>query len=185
MQNGEGPQESLKDLNEILLPKNTVRAFGRGLRQSMSSALEEGNASLEALRGEPNYQRMEKAFKKILRILDRLEKAKEVRLVLSGAGSDFEFSEETEEEEPKQGELLIDNNITPKFINALYHTIRNPLSIVSGFAEIIQSEEAKRIINPCSQIKNVLESLNNAQEIKMITDIHGNTTITPIRDPDN
>lgn len=180
MQAGESSQETLKDLNEILLPKNTARAFGRALRQRMSASLQEISTSLDSLRGKPNYQSMEKAFNKMSSVLDRLERAKEVRVVLSGAGSDFKFSEETEDEEPKQGEILMDNSITPKFVSALNHTIRNPLSIVSGFAEITQSEEAKRIVSACSQIQNAIEPLNNAQEIRISTDNKGYAEITSI-----
>jgi len=183
MQAGESSQETLEKDNEILLPKNIARAFGRALRQSMFYSLQEIQTSLDRLEGQPNHQRMKGALDRISRVLFGLERAREVRLKQNGPGGDFSFSEETEEEEPKQEEVLTDSNITPKLISALNHTIKNPLSIVSGFAEGAQSAEAaKNIIDASKQIQNVLESFNNAQRIKISTDSKGYTKITPIRD---
>lgn len=182
------PKENL-DLGQekIVVPKDVAKAFGRGLRQSMDSAFQEINSCLPSLlMDNPKHGIIEGSVKRITNLLDRLEKAKEVKISILGAGdlgnlNDFVFSEETEDLDPKPGELLMDSNITPKFINALNHNVRNPLFIVSGFAEMSKLEEAKRIVNACRQIENVIKSLSDAQEIKIVTDVEGNTTITPIR----
>lgn len=167
---------------EILVPPETAHAFARGLRQSLSQQLQAIDASLNKLTGKPHHQIMKDAFGRISSLLDNLEKAKEVKFLPSEPGFDFKFSEETEKEEPKPKEVLMDSSITPKFVSALSHTLINPLGIVQGRAEGIQSQEADKIVNASKKIGETIKSFNNAQEIKMTTDAEGNTTITPIRD---
>ena len=72
----------------------------------------------------------------------------------------------------------MDESITRKFIDALSHTIRNPLNLVLGQAETIQAEE---IYSASMQITEIMNSFTDARSIKMVTDTQGNTTITPIR----
>jgi len=180
------PNEPLQERLEpevILVPKEQARAFGRALTQSLSPFLQEINNSLGSLTGNPHHQIVKNALLRIFNVVYGLEKAREVRLKQIGPGSDFRFSEETEEEEkPKQGEVLIDRKITPKLVSALNHTVRNPLFVISGFAEISESEEAENISNACSSIENVITPLSNAQKISITTNTEGKTTIIPIRD---
>lgn len=181
------PKENLDILRqtEIVIPKDTAKAFGRGLRQRIGLRLEEINSCLPSFMNNPKYAIIEGSVKRITNVLDGLEKAKEVRILVHEGGNDFQFSGETEDTPPfTPGEVLMDTNITPKFISALNHTVSNPLNIVLGVAQNMQSKETKKIVYASNQIARAIKSLANAQNIKMITDIHGNTTITRIHRPD-
>ncbi|MEK7534647.1 MAG: hypothetical protein AAB600_04905 [Patescibacteria group bacterium] len=168
---------------EIVVPKDVAKALGRGLRQRIYSSIKDITSTINNLDANPelNEKRItiiKKNIKRITDILNGLEKAKEVRIVPLEVGSDFKFSEETEEETPTPGEVIMDESITRKFIDALSHTIRNPLNLVLGQAETIQAEE---IYSASMQITEIMNSFTDARSIKMVTDTQGNTTITPIR----
>jgi signal transduction histidine kinase len=137
------------------------------------------------LKDEKYIDKIKENFARITNILNGLEKAKEVRLIKLEIGYDFKFSEETEDLGFKEGEISMGKDITPEFISALDHTIRNPLTIVMGRAGNIKSEEGKKILEASVQIEKKISEItkpspNDPQEIKMTTDIEGNTTITPL-----
>jgi len=171
---------------EIVVPKHIVKAFGRGLSQSIGPRLQQIESCLRDTTDNLKYPMIEDSVKRITNVLHSLEEAKEVKISiidpdgLDGYLNDFLFSEETEELDPKPGELLMENDIAPKFINALQHTIINPLFIISGRTGGNQSEEAKKIYSASMQIKDILSSFTNAQEIKIVTDVEGNTKIIPL-----
>lgn len=180
------PKESLdiqpleqESQESIVVPRNVAKAFGRGLKQLISSELQQ--ISFASLRGNIMPVKIERDVATITKVLDGFERAGEVMILTFEGGNDFRFSEGTEEKDPQPGEVVMDKNITPAFTSALGHTLRNSLFKILGRAEGIESEEGKKIYHACNGIKKVLESFDNAEQIEIATDTAGNTKLKPLR----
>ena len=165
---------------EIVVPKDVARAFGSGLEQLISSMLQQ--IIFSSLRGNIVPIKIERDVQEITKVLDGFERAGVVRILPFVGGNEIQFLEETERKDPTEpGEVVMNKNITPAFISALHHALRNPLFKISGRAEDIKSEDGKKIYNACNGIKEVLESFDNAQQIEIATDTAGNTKLKPLR----
>lgn len=179
----------------ILMPRKISNALGRGLRQSFAPAFQQIRSETEKL-GDFKWTDMIKSGQEDVEfVLGRLEHSKEVRLVPEGKrkdnpGDHFEFSEETvPAEKPPAGTLTTDA-MTSSIISALFHTFTNALSPVHGYAELMETDarnegrirESGRLMREASlQIIEKLNPLSGAENISLITDDNGKTSVIPLR----
>ena len=148
---------------------------------------------MSKLNGIKGIDLIERGQQRIESILKGLEHDQETRLVEGNKGNGdpgehFEYSGKIAEEKPKAGEVTTDK-LTQPIIFALLHVLRNPLALVQGFSERIERQSGdeeiarnRRLINEASlQIVEKLNLILGAENIKLITDNDGKTSISPIR----
>ncbi len=177
-----------------LMPREISSALGRGLRQSFAQSLQRINSEREKLEGNKWTNSIKIGQDKVEFNLRGLEHAGEVRLVPGGQGNGdpgdhFEYSEEAVDEKPKAGDVTTDTMTVP-IIKALSHIFRNALAPVQGFSELIEAKadneagvkDSGRLIKEAAfQILEKLDSLNDAENIKLLTDSNGETSVLPLR----
>jgi len=193
------PKTEQVGTKEVIIPQETARALGRGLRQLLDQPLQELNPYINNLKNAPGVdqdyvQAMETSIKKTRDLSTKLEKAKEVKIVPLSAGPDFAFSEEreTEEQSPIQSEIIIDDTTTPRLNQltlAIQHNFNNILNPLMGFSEDIQlsaqdattRQNAEEILSRSESIFNAIKPIQNADyQLRISTGSNG-TTITPVQ----
>lgn len=191
------PQESATQ-EEIIVPKNIIRPFARGLSQMFAEPIKTVGEQIP----DPSLETAEQLRKqiinaganlvKITKLLDRLEHAKTVKLIPQTGGGEFIFSEETEEEAPQEGEAIIDAALTPKLISAISDKIGNPLAVIVGGSEIVAYLSGSEVVKTKIQkvhaasleMARAFDPIQKANyQIKISTDAQGKTTITPVLHP--
>lgn len=196
MQNGESSQETLKEDNEILLPKNTVRAFGRALDTIFSQHEEKIKEEMSSMKTDPLVDKARVGFisagiERINKIIAKMQKSKDVKIVKDK--NEFEFSQESEEQTaPRNEEITLSPELTYQMRSAMTHTFYNPLWVINGFLDIIKvrSEAGEAGIRSLSTlleifngITNTLQGIDKADQWKLLTDQHGKTTIVALPKP--
>lgn len=193
------PESSTQE--EILVPKNIIRPFARGLFQMAAIPLQELESGFSSLSNETDTQTQEaiaeaqSALNNITTTLRRLQTAKEVKIARYTEGTKEEykliFSEELEEEEiPPEGEA---EPPPLPVVRAVFDRLGNELAVVVVGIHFLSNRR------PNKDIKEKMEALNasankinkdwgSLQEpadykVKISTDGEGNTTITPIPRP--
>lgn len=193
--NSEGLPQS-----EILIPKETASALGRGVRQLLAKPMDECDRCLDGLKNysglnQDNTQYvtvMQEALMKLTSMIGNIEHAKEVRIVPFSGGWDFKFSEERETEtQPVESEITIDETTTPKLgilKGALQHNLNNAIAPLLGYSSLIhgttndldESTKAGSVqLSTNWMQKAITPILNTHSQIKISTDTQGITTIIP------
>ena len=179
----------------IPIPQEISRALGRGLNQSLNQQFQQirsAMSKMSKLKGTKEIDLIEKGLQKIESTLKRLEDDEETRLVEPNKGNGdpgehFEYSGKIAKEKPKAGEIRTDE-LTQPIVSALSHVLKNPLTSVQGFSEIVEKQngneevaKSARLINEASlEIEKKLVALDDVENIKLITDNNGKTSIFPI-----
>ena len=188
---------------EILLPKETARALGRGLRQQVFTETELATISaniaylLETTIETPTRKWVSliaNSIDDVKKLLSDIEKADQVKLVpfeKNKSELDFEFFKENSPlEKPKPGEIILDEELSRRLISTLTHNFLNMLSPILGYAELIQKQpndspaikEKAEVIREISALMlkkfTSITSMDKRRQIKLVTDNHGNTTIS-------
>jgi hypothetical protein len=195
-----GSIEALEQ-GEIIVPKEIVHAFGRGLRQLLKKPMGETIRELTLL--EPfskiadktqkgGVDVMKEALQKCTEVVNQLEHAKEVRIVPFANGYDLAFSEAKEKANPEKGTLIMDEDLAPKFAVALSHVLHTHIGVVMGNSTMIQDyskdENARKqgleVYCASFKVDKRLNSLTKkAHEFEIMTNDKGKTTINPIPHP--
>lgn len=192
---------------EILLDKTVAGALGRGLRQIFApekiklitdniNQLNQPTEIAENAGIEKKWlSSMLESCSKITKLLNNLEKAKEVKLIHphdSQSGWTFSFSEEEQIPENSQpGEFILDSALTAKVRGAIEHNFQNSLAPISGFSELISVRnkntsiqgkatiimETSRLI--IADLSKITEEETECQ-LKLATDTQGNTNMSLI-----
>ncbi len=177
-----------------LMPREMSSALGRGLRQDFSQSLQQIESGTGKLEGTKWVNPIKKGQGIIKSTLRGLEFAEETRLVPGGEGNGdpgghFEYLGESVDEKPKAGDVTTDAMTSP-IIRALSHVLRNALVPIQGYAEIMEGnvgneknvrDNGRLIKEAAMQIVEKLDSLNGAENIKLLTDNNGETSVLPIR----
>lgn len=192
----------------VIVPNEIAHAFGRGLRQLLEEPMTEiGNdiASLKPFSGVieelkiEDIASMEEALKQFTDTIDQLEHARVVKIVPLSRGYDFDFSKDRERgEEIEEGTLIMDEDLTLKFVSALSHNLGHSFAIITGTSSMIarysENEDAKQKaeeldLSSTRIYRDFLAPLehpkppNNVSQFKITTNDKGDTTITPISKP--
>lgn len=193
MQNGDNSREILKADSEILLPKNTARALGRGLNVIFAEREEEIEKEMNSMKTDPL---VDKARVKIIResidrindVILKMQKSKEVKIVK--AKNEFKFSQDAEEQQvPRNEEITLSPELTNQMILCMRHTFFNPLTPINGNLELIETrskaEETRnrsssKLLEIFNGITSTLQGIAKADQWKLVTDQSGETTIIPI-----
>lgn len=188
-----GGSDELEPTQEVLLPADLAHHLGHGVEQLLKPSLEKVSAAVRELDQDENIvpliRNIRRGTERIRDISQRLQTAQSVALVSYGeAGWEFRFSEEYQT--PRTDKLpqvtyILPEETTSALRSALSHHIRNPLG---GFtmAEFIQEDfpthagVAQQIIDERQSIVNVLNSFDQANQIRIHTDEAGITTMTPL-----
>ncbi|EKD65321.1 MAG: hypothetical protein ACD_50C00117G0003 [uncultured bacterium] len=196
----ESKPENIKQ-QEILMPRETARALGAGLRKLMGGQLEQIKPYVNNLKNNPQVKdddvnAMEESITRVLDLISNLRYSEEVKIIPRIGGSDFVFSEERqEEEEIPQSEIIINDSTTPtlnELNNALQHNFNNALGPLRGHSEMISlgaqdentRESANQILSRFQAAYNELRPIQTADyQLKISKDVSGDTTITPITRP--
>ena len=140
----------------IIVPKEASQLFGAYLRQ-------EFEVPLETI-GKPQNQRL-------INFIDELETSKRVRLVKKNGFADFEFSKE-KDHVPNANNFTMGRDLTPHFLNAIDHNVRNALNLLVAF------DDEKPF-----KMAEVLTLLRDAKELKMSRGENGKIQIIPLLQP--
>lgn len=185
-----------KETQEVVLERSLAKALGSGLEKIMKdNGLESVNAALTALSKTEQHKEhtkpMEKSLSFLNKLISNLRNSKEVRLSAIGNGDsgwDFRFNETQDlNTQPEAGEVIADDNLSPKIISAINHNFGNKLAALMGFSELIgnsaSDNSAKQEANRINSFsKNIDEIVSFAQKGRMrfVTDEKGNTQISLI-----
>lgn len=190
MQNGESSQEALREDNEILLPKNTARAFGRALSVIFTEHEEKIKKEISFMETDPLANKdwvkiINTQIERMNKIIAKMQKSKDVKIVK--AKNEFKFSQAWEEQPvPQNEEITLSPDLTYQMKIAMTHTLFNPLHIVNGFLETIKttpkadetgSSSSSTLLGIFTGINSTLQGLAKADQWKLVTDHNGKTTI--------
>lgn len=146
-----GPESA--EHKSIIVPREASQLFGAYLRQEFEE-------SLEAI-GKPHNQRL-------VNFIDNLETSREVKLVTKAVIMDFEFSKE-KDHVPTINNFTMSNDLTPNFLEAIDHNVKNALFALVAFDNKTPFKMA-----------DVLAPLLEAAELKMLRDKNGKIKVIPI-----
>lgn len=189
------PEQEKTPQEERLIPKNIIRPLARGLSQLFSNPTEEIRNQIPAVELEPNHafqkriEEMNPLLEQIEELLKKLQTAKEIKLAPK---QKIIFSEETEDEIPPEGRImvddkLLDDKLLEDLLTALSHHIGTPLTSVIGYSEILRERSGSSEIRNRMALVNqagekILESfdpIRKATKLEITTDKAGSTTIIP------
>lgn len=184
--------------SEILIPKETAKALGRGLRQLLAEQVAQCKTSVGNFKEYQQRQQknpssattMEDSLARLEYIIDNFEHAEVVKIVPHVGGSELQFSKETDlETQPTQSEITINRTSTPtlsQLKHALQHNFNNATFPLIGFSDIIQDGakdydtwiKSGLIKLESHLISSTLRPILNAETaIKVSTDSNDKTTI--------
>lgn len=175
---------------EVMIPKETAMALGRGLNQLLKDPAEQIRKRLENLKknrqiNQTYLKQIEKSFSSLTAISKNLEQSKEARITPVGRLWALKFSEDKEAKDlPIQAEIIIDETTTPKLSQlriAMADKFNNSLQSMLGFSEKLQSWD----IHSASQsIFRKLNPIHTADyQLRILTSPDGTTTIVPTPNP--
>lgn len=194
MQNGDNSQEILKTNNEILLPKNTARAFGRALYVIFTEHEGKIEKEMNSMETDPlvdktKVKTIRESIDRINGVILKMQKSKEVKMVK--AKNEFEFSQESEEQPASLNEeITLSPELTSQMILGMSHTFFNPLTPINGNLELIETrsktEEARnrsssKLLEIFNGITSTLQRIAKANQWRLVTDQNGKTIIIPIQ----
>lgn len=175
---------------DIVVPKEVIRPFGRGLSQLIAEpmrTIRDGLPNLTAVvNTDKTRERAEDlvaSFGEFSQFLTDLETAREVKIVPHGDRWTLTFSPERDEvDELAAGEVIMDTSLVGPFASAFGDKAFNKLVGVVGFSSLIPDKEAAKNIHQASlEITQLLEPFRQRlDEIRITTDQQGNVTLNPI-----
>lgn len=146
------PPETIEH-ESIIVPRKASQLFGAYLRQ-------EFKGSLETI-GEPHNHRL-------FNFIDNLEFSEEVKLMKKRVFIDFEFSEKKDHSSTANN-FTMSNVLTPDFLRAIDHNVKNALNILVQFDEKMSLKMAA-----------VITALSDASGLEMSRDESGKVKVIPI-----
>lgn len=180
---------------ERLIPKEIIRPLARGLLQAFSPLIEEIRTQISPAELEENanfqkaIQDMNPSLGKIETLLQKLQTVREIRLAPE---EEIIFSEESEDEVPSEGHIIVDKKmmdakLMQDLLSALSHHISHPLAQVIGYSELMRdrskSDEIRtrmtRINQSGRKITEYFDPIRTATKLEITTDKAGSTKIIP------
>lgn len=191
----EGPGEKIEQekQEEIEIPTDFARAFGRGLSQSFAphiQSLEEGFQDLTLSdTNEEDARKIIDSARIMKEFIDSLMHAESVKITgdIKRGLVDFKIvnAQETPVVIPQESIELKQSNVF-LFVNALAHTINNQLAIVMGFSQLgamanqgdkdIASKFEKANEN-ANKIVDIVSPIMKTKRLSVATDSQGQTAI--------
>lgn len=186
------PKEPIQQ--EIVIPPDIIRPFGRGLRQLTADPLEEIGKTLPLLESEVGadnklvtaIREIKESFGRFDEFLTGLEAAKEVKIAPHGGRWTLVFSEERDETTPPTvGEVIMNESMAGPFASGFGDKAFNIISGM-GFSYLMLDHAPGSNINKAFlQIQTSIEPFRQKlAEIRIITDQEGNTVLNPVLQPD-
>ncbi len=196
--------EKLTPEAKTLIPRDVIRALGRGIRQSLAPHTQvigeelQKDVSITDDKDKTRISDMQNALDKTNGFIDDLETAEQVFIVPFYTGSsnlfglyDFEFSsEKTAKDTPEADTIDIDAATTAKLRRALNHNLNNTLGKITGHSQLLSfnadsdiANLGEIILSNADHIQERLKPILNAETINITTDDLGNTRIrtTPLQ----
>lgn len=192
------PEQPIPD--EILIPKEAAKAFGRALDLQLTPHFKAITHKLDENPNEQYAKYMRSSLETFRKTVDSFNSAKEVKIIARDRREnysgqwDFEFTDEdpTESRNPQPGLTVLDETIleapTSPFSEALNHRLGNEFVPVLGYSELLSllgdSENkktfGKAIHENASGVVSTFEPIMHARRIEMTTDEAKNTTMNII-----
>lgn len=196
------PPESATQ-EEILVPRNIIRPFARGLSQLSSEPIQKIKEMLSVEFAGNDSEReqideMGQVLDGITTTLALLRTARKVKITRPTKDQyKLKFSPETEEEEiPQKGRITIKKSLAKLLRIAVFDSLGNKFAIVLGYSELLSfrgssdelKEQGQKILEQAQKLKErwgLLQGEGNKKikQIEILTDAKGNTTLTPIPRP--
>ncbi|GEM_PF-3940406 len=176
----------------IVIPPHIIRPFAHGLDQLLTEPLKQIDAKLSNRERTTtgNYNEPEEAqtgFDQLKKFVTDLKTARVVTLKQPDPDHwTLILSDEKDDEatKPQAGEVIIDTVLSRQLGQALGHHAGNMITAPIGFALILDGDDINGDLHKAaSHINDLLkpfEGYKDLNQIRIVTDDDGNTTLTPV-----